>query len=257
MNLAFESAFLTNMLLVSVRLAGAFLFTPFFASAGVPVRIRIIFLISLAFLLTAVLPPTAPPATLADLFAAFLAELLLGGALAFGVFAAFGVFLFGGRILDFQMGFGVASLIDPATRTQSPLIGTILNMMAVAGFFLVNGHHLMLRGLAYSFERIPPGTGIREFALGPVVAEFGLMFTYGLVLVAPAVFALLLLDAGLAIAARTMPQINMFIVGLPLKIFVGLMVLAISLVYMGPFLAKVYASIFRYWEAFIQQVQPA
>ena len=68
---------------------------------------------------------------------------------------------------------------------------------------------------------------------------------------APAVFTLLLVDAGMAFAARTMPQVNMFIVGLPLKILVGLMVLAISLNYVGPLLQRIYGSIFRYWEQII------
>lgn len=74
------------------------------------------------------------------------------------------------------------------------------------------------------------------------------MFVYGLAVVAPVVAVLLMLDVGMAVAARTMPQVNMFIVGFPLKIFMGLLVLALSLNYMGPLLEKIYASIFLYWQ---------
>jgi len=92
------------------------------------------------------------------------------------------------------------------------------------------------------------GQGLAQLQIDAVVAQFGRMFSYGLMLVAPAVFSLLLLDAGMAIIARTMPQLNIFIVGLPLKIFVGSMVLVFSLNYLGPLFKKIFESVFRYWE---------
>ena len=132
--------------------------------------------------------------------------------------------------------------------SQAPLIGTALNYMAVATFFLLNGHHFLLRGIAYSFERVPVGTGLETLPIGVVVAQFGSMFVFGLLMVAPAVVALLLIDITMAVAARTMPQVNVFILSLPLKIFVGISVLALTLPIAGPFLERVYGSIFRYWE---------
>lgn len=175
-------------------------------------------------------------------------ELILGMILAFGLFTAFGAFLFGGRIIDFQMGFGVANLIDPATQSQAPMLGTVLNLMAVMTFFLLDGHHLLIRGLVYSLQKIPPGSSLHEVDVQAIIAQFGVMFVYGLAVVAPVVAVLLMLDVGMAVAARTMPQVNMFIVGFPLKIFMGLLVLALSLNYMGPLLEKIYASIFIYWQ---------
>lgn len=251
MDLHFELALLTTILLVFTRLSALFLMTPLFAIAPVPVRIRVLVLLALATVLVAAVPPAAMVSypTLPALGGAMLNELLVGALMAFGLFAAFGVFLFGGRIIDFQMGFGVANLIDPATNTQSPMLGTALNLMAVATFFLLDGHHLLMRGIVYSLEVVPPGSALAQMSLGPIVAQFGLMFSYGLVLVAPVAFTLLLLDVGLAVAARTMPQVNMFIVSLPLKILVGLSMLALSLNYLAPLLKKVYASIFIYWQA--------
>ena len=146
---------------------------------------------------------------------------MIGAALAFGLFAAFGAFLFGGRLIDSQIGFAVANLIDPITRAQGPLIGTVLNLTAIAVFLAVDGHHLIIRGLADSLARFPPGQPITELGVTAVTAQFGVVFAYGLMLVAPAVFALLLLDVALAVVARTMPQMNIFIVSLPLKVFVG------------------------------------
>lgn len=253
MSFTVDIALVITILLVTVRFAALFLLTPLFSVTQVPVRIRVLFLLALSFLMVIglnVLPveTTITPVTLGALIKAMINELILGAALAFGLFAAFGAFMLGGRILDFQMGFGVANLIDPATNMQGPLLGTALSMMAVMTFFLLDGHHMMIRGLVYSLEKIPPGTSLHDLNIGAVVSQFGVMFVYGVAVVAPAILTLLLLDVGMAIAARTMPQVNMFIVGFPLKIFMGLLVLTLSLNYIGPLLEKIYASIFQYWQ---------
>ncbi|MGD9364173.1 MAG: flagellar biosynthetic protein FliR, partial [Desulfobacteraceae bacterium] len=121
-------------------------------------------------------------------------------------------------------------------------------LAGVLTFFLLDGHHMLIRGFAYSIEQLPLGQGIASIQIDAVIAQFGKMFVYGLMLVAPAVFALFLLDIGLAVAARTMPQINIFILGLPLKIFVGSILLALSLKYLSPLLKRIFESLFRYWE---------
>jgi flagellar biosynthetic protein FliR len=150
--------------------------------------------------------------------------------------------------MDLQMGFGVASLIDPATRTQSPLLGTLLNLVALAVFFAVDGHHLVIRGLAYSLVQLPPGSSLAALEPAAVVAQFGAMFVFAVALAAPVIFVLLLVDVALAVMARTMPQMNVFIVSLPLKIMVGLLVLVMSMQYMGPVMERVFEGMFDYWQ---------
>ena len=172
-------------------------------------------------------------------------------AMAFGLLTAFAAFLLGGRILDFQMGFGVANLIDPATNTQTAMMGVVLNLIAVMAFFMVDGHHMLLRGLAYSFERVPIGVGLNELPMDLIVQQFGYMFVFALMVVVPALFAILLLDIGLAVMARTMPQVNIFFVSIPLKIFIGLFMTAISMRYIWPLMERMFTSIFQYWDALL------
>lgn len=250
MNLVVDAGFAATVWLIFVRLSALFLLSPIFAGS-LPVHIRALWLLPMALVLasSSFVVPIEAPMSIAQMVASSVYEFVVGALMAFGLFAAFGVFLFGGRILDFQMGFGVANLIDPVTNAQAPLLGTILNLLAVTVFFLMNGHHWLIRGIAFSLRQVPVGAGLRELNVHAMVAQFGLMFVYGLMLVAPVVFALLLLDVGMAVAARTMPQVNMFIVGLPLKIFVGLVLLAASLNFMGPLFQKVFHSIFDYWES--------
>lgn len=250
MTFGWETATLTAILLVSARLAALFLLSPLFLSASIPGTVRVLFALGLGAGLVASLDiaPAALPATLGEIVPALVKEVFVGATLAFGLFAAFGAFLVGGRVLDFQMGFGVANVIDPGTSEQAPLVGTALNLMAVATFFLLDGHRLLIRGLAFSLERLPVGQGFESLDIAAVTAQFGLMFVFGLAAVAPAVITLLLMDTAMAVAARTMPQVNVFILSLPLKIFVGLSVLALTLPSVAPLLERVYESVFRYWE---------
>lgn len=251
MNITADMSFLATVWLVFIRLSTLFLMSPLFLLGQIPARIKTLILLplALALVVSTKVNNVEVPASLPFFFVAAVHEVFIGALMAFGVFAAFAAFSFGGRILDFQMGFGVANLIDPSTNAQSPLLGTMLTMVAVMTFYLLDGHHLLIRGLAYSLEQVPPGTALTETSLAAIVAQFGLMFVYGMAIVAPAVFALLMLDVGMAVAARTMPQVNMFIVGLPLKIFVGLVMLTVSLNFISPLLQKIYRSIFEFWEA--------
>lgn len=248
-----DIGFLTEILLLSARLGAVLLFTPLFSVASVPANIRVAFIVSLAFVLLSGLGQSGSPAiaTMSGLMLALVNEVALGALLGFGVQVAFGAFVFAGKMLDLQMGFGVAELINPGTNSHEPLLGTVLNLMAVITFFLVDGHHLLLRGISYSLQRVPLGSGLYSFDITLVVAMFGQMFIYGLMVAAPVLFVLLLVDVGMAIASRSMPQLNIFIVSLPLKIFVGLMVLALSLSHLKALINIIFVAPFRYWERVI------
>ncbi len=253
MTLGIDLAAMALVLLVALRVGPLFVLAPVFGAVSVPLRIRVFLALAFAALLAAAIAtkPTAFALEPLALMGAAVTEALLGIGFAFGMFAAFGAFLLGGRVLDIQIGFGIATLIDPATRGQSPLLGSALNLMAVAVFFAVDGHHALVRALAWSLQQLPPGASIASLDPAAVGAQWGLMFTYGLLLVAPAVFALLLLDVALAVVARTMPQMNVFIVALPLKVVVGVLVLALTVQQMLPAMMKVFESVPRYWERLI------
>ncbi len=254
MTISADWQFLIAVWMIFVRLSAFFLFMPLFSILQIPLRIRILTLLPLAYLLAASVFDTATLGSAFtgwNLFKGLVYEFIIGSAMAFGLFASFGALQLGGRILDFQMGFGIANLIDPSTNSQSPLLGTLLYLMAIGVFFGVDGHLLLVKGIDYSLETLPPGAGLFSWNIGLMVRQFGLMFIYGLMVVAPVIFSLFLIDVGMAVAARTMPQVNMFIVSLPLKIFVGLLVLTISLAFMGSILTQIYESIALYLEGIV------
>ena len=133
MTLGAEFIWIVAVMLVSIRIGAILLLTPLFALGGVPGNIRVLASVGLAAVLVGALAVPLPTVTtLGQLANAALTEAVVGMALAFGVFAAFAAFQLAGRILDMQLGFGVATLIDPSTRTHAPLLGTILNLTALA-----------------------------------------------------------------------------------------------------------------------------
>ena len=248
MTIGAEFVWLVAVMLVAIRIGAILMMTPLFALGGVPPNIRVLSAFGLAAVLVGALSVPLPTiVTLSQLVGAAITEAVIGMALAFGVFAAFAAFQLAGRILDMQLGFGVATLIDPSTRTHAPLLGTILNLTALAFFFAIDGHHLLIRGIAFSLEQMPPGSTLTQIDPSVLVAQFGAMFVYAAALSAPVMVTVLLVDVVLSVIARTMPQMNVFIVGLPLKIIVGLMVLAISLTSLSPVFARLFASLFDGW----------
>jgi flagellar biosynthetic protein FliR len=250
MSLTVDPAWMTLVLLVSVRFGALFVLAPVFGGVPLPAQFRALFVLAMAACLVAALPAIAAPMPtgVVPLVLAALTELAIGAAMAFGLFTAFGAFQFAGKLLDLQIGFSIGTVFDPVTRAQSPMLGSALNMLALVLFFALDGHHMLMRGVAYSLQRVPPGSLPANWSIAPLVDQFGSMFVFGLVLVAPVVFALLMVDVGLGIVSRTMPQLNIFTVGIPAKIVVGLLIFAGTLTALAPVMARAFASVFTYWQ---------
>lgn len=238
-------------LLLSVRLGMVLFMTPVLGAAAIPLRIRVLALIALTLCLTLALSPSvaADVGTTPALVMAMVHEALWGGLMGFGLNAAFAAFMVGGRLLDLQMGFGVATLFDPGTRSQMPLLGLLLQMTGIAAFLAIDGHHMLLRALALSLHTAPLGASPLGVAPAVLLHQFGLMFSLGMTLVSAAVFCVFLTDIGMSVVARVLPQANVFLLSIPVKIFAGLAVLALSAPFMGPVLLRIFESVFRYWDA--------
>ncbi|MBM7571835.1 flagellar biosynthetic protein FliR [Aquibacillus albus] len=162
------------------------------------------------------------------LFKEVLVGLLLG-LIAYIILAAIQI---AGGFIDFQMGFAIANVIDPQTGAQSPLIGQYFYTIALLFLLTVNGHHLLINGIFYSYETIPvhafipfENEGIAAF----VIEVFNRMFIIAFQLSIPIVGCLFLVDIALGIVARTVPQLNVFVVGLPLKILVAFLALFVMM----------------------------
>jgi len=221
----------TRFLLVLARVAGLLLGAPILGHLLVPVRVRAALALVLALALAPVVPAVAAaPATLAGLAGALAAESALGvllGLVAEFVFA--GVAL-GGEMAGLQMGFGLDGLIDPQARAEVTVVAQWQQLLALLVFLALDVHHLLLRALLASFASAPPGAlALGALEVRGAVALAGELFALGVRVAAPVMIALLLTNTALGVLARTIPQLNAFVVGFPLTLGVGLVVLGAAL----------------------------
>lgn len=225
---------------IFIRVSILFFMLPLFGAKGIPAMWKIGFSFLMAFVLTPVAPrPPAFPQSLFGVAAGVLSEALLGFIMALGVRLLFTSIELGGQFLGFQMGFNMASVMDPQTGGQSSVISQFLYIFAVLVFFVVNGHHLFIMALAQSFQVVPPNT----FHLGAPLCNLlikisGEMFVIGLKLAAPIMIALFLSNLCLGIVARTVPQVNILMIGFPVNIGLGMILLGVVLNNLSPFLVN-------------------
>jgi len=243
-------------LLVWVRVAATLIASPIFGTVPAPAVFKVLLslFLSVAIAMGVAANPAAHLAIPHDVAAGnlpalVLTEAFIGMTLGFGLHAAFGALSIAGKVLDIQLGFGMGATYDPVLRTQAPVLSAALTLYGVVIFFLVGAHHGLVRGLAFSFERMPAGgAGLGPAALPAVVAQFGTMFTLAVVIVAPVIFGLLLVEAGLSVLSRVMPQMNIMFVGVPIKIFAGLSLLALLAPHLRVPLAGAMRGVFVYFE---------
>lgn len=154
-------------------------------------------------------------------------EVLVGLAMGLVVTTVLMAVYLAGQLIDVPMGFGMVNVMDPQTGGQVPVVAQLQFMVAILVFFLIDGHHSLFRALVHSFQMVPVGGGVMsgEVAATALEAVRG-MFSLGIRVALPVVGALFLTDVALGIVARAVPQINVFFVGFPLKVGLGLFLLA-------------------------------
>jgi len=221
------------LMLVFLRVATALAMMPVFGYRGVALPVKVGLSAFLALLLMPGIQRAAgvnlENAGLLTFIALAVPEIMAG--LALGMvcgFIFYGVEL-AGQVVGIQMGFGIVSVIDPNTEEQISIISQLQYLFAMLIFLTFNGHHFLLEGLAQSFRVIPlSGAHLPAGLVETFVRLSADMFVAAVKIAAPVMAALFLSEVALGIIARTVPQMNIFIVGFPLKIGVGLLALALS-----------------------------
>lgn len=238
------------VLLLAVRLSAVLLLTPVLHAAAMPPMVRVLIVLGLACAMA--LPfgaqRMAEGRDVAWLVQAVLREAVVGATLGLGILVAFAGFSVAGRLIDVQVGFGFAQVLDPVTRVQVPALSATFALFAAVVFFLVDGHHALLRGVAYSLERFPLGEPFSlAGAVEPVTRQAAALFALGFALAAPVVLVLLLVEFALGAVSRNLPQMSMLALGIPVKILVGLVALSVWAAGFGAPAGRLYAEIYKAW----------
>jgi len=192
-----------------------------------PVIVRTVFLIVFSALLLSNISSVEMPTTLVAIFSSIASELIFGMVFVFSLKIIYGAVDFIGRTLDTHMGFGAVNVINPFSKEQSSIIGSILTL-AFTLVIIISGVHIeLLRLLAISVEVIPIGKVDVIYDPNVFIVYMSGMFIFILMLFSPIISALFVLDLVIGMVAKTMPQMNVYFVTLPLKILVGILLLAI------------------------------
>jgi len=216
---------------------------PVFDSKSIP----LFFKIALAFTTSMALFPILelePLALITNFFAmgvSVAGEILLGLVIGFSVKLIFAGIQLAGQLAGYQMGMALANVMDPSSSQQVPLLAQFNNLIALLIFITINAHYWFIRALAHSFQLVPPlNVNFSGSLMEHLIKMSGNMFVIGIQIGAPVIAALLITSVAFGLIARTVPQMNVFIVAMPLKIAVGLLFLGFSLPYFSAFLEKIF-----------------
>ena len=246
-------------LLMLTRCSGIFMIAPFFGSLNIPVMVRA----AAAFLFAVVLfpvvdglGPVEAPTSVLMYTAAVLEELFIGWLIGFVAYVCFSAIHMAGKVMDMQVGFAIVNVMDPTSGQQIPLIGSFLYNLGIIVFLVTNGHHMIITALAESFRVVPLLTMQPNLSLTMIMVNFtNGVFVTGMKIAMPVTFAILLVNVALGILARTMPQMNIFVVGIPLQLMVGVGILAMLLPFYVMFLGGMFDEMYGKISIALQALQ--
>ncbi len=208
-----------TFLLVLCRLTAMFLVAPILGHSALPTQHRL----AIAILFSIVVTPAVGATQAGVTVGAFVGEVLVGLVIGFIASLVVAAVEVAGELLGFQMGLGIAAIYDPAFGQQVTGVTRFYDVAALAMILVTNTHHLLIRAAAASFRPIQPGTVAMHGAVGAaVVALGGKLLRSGLELAAPLAGILFVVNVAMALLARVAPQMNVFTVGMPIAIAVGL-----------------------------------
>ncbi len=231
-------------LLVFVRMTGLFVVAPIFGRRNIPVYFKIGFALftSLILVNTTVLQTVQYDESILGYALLIMKEFLIGLSMGYVAYLTYTAIYIAGEIIDMQIGFGVVNVMDPISNIQVPITSNIYFIISMLLFLTMDGHHMLIRALFDSFSSLPPGKAVFNAGISDIVQGiFSSVLATGVRIAAPIVATVLILDVALGTISRMVPQMNIFVIGMPLKIIIGLIIITITI----PLFVSVMQSIFE------------
>jgi flagellar biosynthesis protein FliR len=217
----------TQILLGFARSSGLIFTAPVFQSSFIPVPVKLLFSFTLSIVVAPFIGSDYDLSKFGFWMSIFtlIQEVLIGLIMGFVVNLTLFAAQLAGYYLDTSMGFGMINILDPNTGAEVPLMAQLNNIMALLIFLAINGHHTLILSLIQSFEIIKPGMlFMNKEIVGFFVKAFANMFYLGFKIAIPIMGTIFLVDIALGVIARLIPQINVFVLGYPIKIALGLLI---------------------------------
>lgn len=244
-------------ILVLLRIGGLVIASPIFGRVNIPQRVKVCLILALSYLCFTIFPQTTEFyfTTLSGYLLVCAGEILMGVALAFvtNIFFALTSFT-AGQLIDMQIGYGIVNVYDIQNNTQIPMMGNVLNLMLLLIFFITNGHLILIRMVFMTVESMPVGTLTFAPGIGFTVVEiFAKAFMLGVMMALPVIASGLTLEITFGVLMRLIPQIHMFVVGVPLKMLVGLAVFTATVPVFAGFSSRIFTEMFASVEKMFAQ----
>jgi len=241
---------LDYIMLLFIRVSGLLISSPIFGRQNIPkmAKIGLCLVLTIVFTMTLPAPDTYPQ--YANVFAyglTCLLELAFGVCLGFVMTSVFDVTMMAGALIDMQTGFSMASIYDPQENVQTPLSGNLYNVALLMLFFAVDGHLKIIEILYSTIQTVPIGMVTVPAEIANVAVEvMSLSLVLSVMIAMPLLATGLLLEVAMGAIIRAVPQMNMFVVGIPLKVIIGLFILMMTFSVFAGFSTTIFDRLFEY-----------
>ncbi|MGN7937355.1 flagellar biosynthetic protein FliR [Pseudomonas sp. NFACC32-1] len=224
------STWVASFILPLFRVTAVLMSMPVFGTTLVPTRVRLYFALAITVVIVPGLPPM-PPVNALDLSALMLVaeQILIGVLMGFSLQLFFQAFVVAGQIISIQMGMAFASMIDPTNGVNTAVIGQLLTMLVTLLFLSMNGHLVVFEVMTESFTTLPVGSAMLVNHFWDVAGKLGWVLGAAMLLVLPAITALLVVNIAFGVMTRAAPQLNIFSIGFPLTLVLGMVIFWVSL----------------------------
>lgn len=220
---------------------------PVFGARTVPMKVKLV----LAVVLTLVIMPVIPPPPAVDPLSGEAAlitlnQILIGSAMGLALQLLFAMFVIGGQIIAFQMGLGFASMVDPTSGTQVPVVSQLYVIFLTLIFLALNGHLIVITVLAESFRSLPVGVNsITQDGIWALISWGSTMYAGAVQIALPAIASLLLFNLTFGVVTRSAPQFNIFSIGFPVTMVAGFFIMMTTLPSLLPQIEAYLAGVFE------------
>jgi flagellar biosynthetic protein FliR len=239
-NIAISEAALAGYLLALVRATAWLFIAPPFGGRMIPVQVKLGFAAAMALVAGPVLAQHPVPLEVVPLMGAAVLQVFAGVALGYVGVIVFGVVQAAGGLIDAFSGFNMAQMVDPTSTGMVSVFGRFYQVLATTMLFTLNGHVFIVRGFLASFEAAPLDSVRMDRMMDLVTIDLGRFIVAALEISAPLIAALLLTDLALGVLSRAAPNMNVFMLGMPLKMIVTIGLAAVAL----PLLPSVVEALF-------------
>jgi flagellar biosynthetic protein FliR len=234
--------------LIFLRVGAIMMTAPLFGSKNIPLLLKAGLLLSISMVLFPIINLDSIPflTEVMPFGLGVIGEIILGVTIGLSVRLLFAGIQLAGQLAGFQMGLAIVNVMDPQTSAQVPILAQFNNLIAMMVFLAINAHHWFLRSLMESFRLVPPFNFTLNYSLVEHLMMLGgNMFIIALKIGAPIIATMLITSVALGLIARTVPQMHIFIVAMPLKILIGLLMLSLTAPYLSSFLHEVFRGLGR------------